>query len=98
MAYAMRESDWQQVGALMNRHWELNKVLDPNTTNAPIDEILAAARPYLLGAKLAGAGGGGFVMMIAKDEEAARRLEQVLDPARIYHHQLAQEGLEAILT
>jgi fucokinase len=98
MAYAMRESDWQQVGALMNRHWELNKVLDPNTTNAPIDEILAAARPYLLGAKLAGAGGGGFVMMIAKDEEAARPHEQVLDPARIYHHQLAQEGLEAILT
>ena len=40
MAYAMQEGDWEHLGALLDRHWALNQVLDPNTTNAPINALL----------------------------------------------------------
>ena len=60
MSYAMAEGDWKHLGELLDRHWQLNQILDPHTTNAPINAILDRARPYIYGAKLAGAGGGGF--------------------------------------
>lgn len=93
MGYAMQEADWAQLGALMDRHWALNKVLDPNTTNAPINEMLAEVRPYVYGAKLAGAGGGGFLMMATRSAEAAAELRARLDPAKVYRHAVAMDGL-----
>ncbi len=75
MSYAMAEGDWKHFGELMARHWQLNQVLDPNTTNAPINAILDRARPYVHGAKLAGAGGGGFLMLLARDPNAALELK-----------------------
>ena len=38
MVYAMQDGEWEHLGRLLDRHWELNKLLDPNTTNAPINE------------------------------------------------------------
>lgn len=38
-----------------NRHWQLNQILDPHTSNAPINSLLERVRPYISGAKLAGA-------------------------------------------
>ena len=61
MSYAMVEGDWKHLGGLLKRHWQLNQLLDPNTANAPINAILDRAGPYIHGAKLAGAGGGGFL-------------------------------------
>jgi galactokinase/mevalonate kinase-like predicted kinase len=78
MSYAMVEGDWKHLGNLLTRHWQLNQVLDPNTTNAPINAILDRARPYLYGAKLAGAGGGGFLMLLARDPDAAAKLKAEL--------------------
>ena len=66
MSFAMQEGDWDYLGRLLDRHWELNQVLDPNTTNAPINGLLSLVRPYIRGAKLAGAGGGGFMMLLAR--------------------------------
>lgn len=68
-----------RLGALMNRHWELNKILDPNTTERSINEMLAEVRPYVYGAKLAGAGGGGFLMMATRSGKAAAELRGRLD-------------------
>jgi fucokinase len=54
MSYAMVEGDWKHLGELLDRHWQLNQVLDPHTANAPINAILDRARPWIHGAKLAG--------------------------------------------
>jgi fucokinase len=78
MAYAMKESDWDYLGSLLDRHWQLNQILDPHTTNAPINALLERVRPYVSGAKLAGAGGGGFLMLLAKTPEDARDLRRFL--------------------
>ena len=45
MSYAMAEGDWKHLGELLDRHWQLNQVLDPHTANAPINAILDRARP-----------------------------------------------------
>jgi fucokinase len=76
MAHALREGAWDHLGALLDRHWQLNQILDPHTTNPAIGQLLAEARPLIRGAKLAGAGGGGFFIFLARDEEAAERLRQ----------------------
>jgi fucokinase len=78
MSYAMAEGDWKHLGDLVDRHWRLNQILDPHTANAPINAILERARPWIYGAKLAGAGGGGFLMLLARDAEAADALRTEL--------------------
>ncbi len=82
MSYAMVEGDWKHLGGLLDRHWQLNQLLDPHTANAPINAILNRARPYIHGAKLAGAGGGGFLMLLAKDEQAAGASAESADARR----------------
>ncbi len=98
MSYAMAEGDWKHLGELLDRHWQLNQVLDPNTTNAPINAILDRARPYIYGAKLAGAGGGGFLMLLARDPDAAMGLKHELskhslERGRVVSYSIAEDGL-----
>lgn len=98
MSFAMVEGDWKYLGELLNRHWQLNQILDPNTANAPINAILDRAQPYIYGAKLAGAGGGGFLMLLARDPQAALALRAALSlnaPATggIVPYRIAVDGL-----
>lgn len=98
MAYAMAEGEWKHLGRLLDRHWQLNQVLDPHTTNAPIAAILDRARPWIHGAKLAGAGGGGFLLFMARDAEAAAALRASLNrepgqKSAFVPYRIAQEGM-----
>jgi galactokinase/mevalonate kinase-like predicted kinase len=76
---------------LLDRHWQLNQILDPHTTNAPINNILARVRPYVSGAKLAGAGGGGYLILFAHDPDAAAALRKHL--GRVESVAIAKQGL-----
>ena len=98
MAYAMREGDWDHLGTLLNRQWELNLLLDPNTTNAPINRLLEQVRPFIRGVKLAGAGGGGFLILLARSPAASQDLREFLSHGNltdgaIYQCQIADQGL-----
>lgn len=98
MSYAMAEGDWEHLGELLDRHWRLNQILDPHTANAPINAILERARPWIHGAKLAGAGGGGFLLLLARDVEAAAALRAELSQAAasqgsVVDFRIATEGL-----
>ncbi len=98
MSYAMSEGDWKHLGELLDRHWQLNQVLDPNTANAPVNAILDCARPFIYGAKLAGAGGGGFLMLLARDPEAAAALRTAISDrthelSGVVSYRIASEGL-----
>jgi fucokinase len=98
MAQAMSAGDWDYLGAMMDRHWEMNKLLDPHTTNAAIEACLRDVRPFLSGAKLAGAGGGGFLMLLAKSPESARDLREHLssrdDGGHLFRYGIANQGLK----
>jgi fucokinase len=103
MSYAMAEGDWKHLGELLDRHWQLNQVLDPHTTNAPINVILELVRPWIYGAKLAGAGGGGFLMLLARDPEAADAVRAALareapGSAGFVPYRIAEDGLRVCAT
>jgi galactokinase/mevalonate kinase-like predicted kinase len=99
MAYAMQEGEWDHLGALLDRHWELNQILDPNTTNALLNALLAAVRPFIRGAKLAGAGGGGFLILLARSQAARQELHGFLREynagtgAAVCGSEIAKQGL-----
>jgi fucokinase len=75
-AEALSGGDFFQLGRILWRHWELNKQLDAGTSNPLIDSLMDSLRPHIEGAKLAGAGGGGFLLAVAKDgcKESIRRM------------------------
>ena len=98
MHSTMAEGDWEYLGRLIDEQWQLNQVLVPGATNAHIDALLSRVRPYVLGAKLAGAGGGGFLLMLAKSRQAAHELKALLSsPNRgegsLYDYHIAHDGM-----
>ncbi|MGQ9523692.1 MAG: fucose pyrophosphorylase domain-containing protein [Armatimonadota bacterium] len=81
MKECLLDGNLDRFGKLLSEHWELNKLMDPKTTDAEIERLFAAARPLCLGGKLAGAGGGGFMIILAKDDTAAHALRRALSEA-----------------
>jgi len=82
LARAMRDAleagDVSELGRLLSEHWVLNKRMDPGCTNPFIDGLFEMLGPYVNGGKLAGAGGGGFVIAVARDAQAAQDLPAAL--------------------
>lgn len=54
----------------MNRYWEQKKVLAPGCEPESVKEIMAILQPYCDGQLLVGAGGGGFMCVLTKEENA----------------------------
>ncbi|MDQ1301825.1 MAG: fucokinase / fucose-phosphate guanylyltransferase, partial [Chloroflexota bacterium] len=82
LALAMRDAlladDLDAFGVLLSEHWALNKRMDPGCTNPFIDGLFDVLTPYINGGKLAGAGGGGYAMVIARSAQAAESLAAAL--------------------
>ncbi|MCH5319737.1 MAG: bifunctional fucokinase/L-fucose-1-P-guanylyltransferase [Paramuribaculum sp.] len=78
MADSIQRSDFYRYGKLVAETWRLNKLLDSGTETVEIHNIIELIKDMCLGYKLPGAGGGGFLYMIAKDPEAAIRIRQIL--------------------
>lgn len=77
-ADVLQRQDEGGLGAVVHRSWELNCALDAGTNPPPIQALLARVSPWLRGAKLLGAGGGGYLLMVARDEAAAVRIRHEL--------------------
>jgi galactokinase/mevalonate kinase-like predicted kinase len=77
-ADAIQRNEWDAMGKALRKSWQLNQKLDASTNPPAIQSIFSAVEDYCLGAKLLGAGGGGFMLMVAKDAEAARRIRDTL--------------------
>ena len=71
---AIALGDMPGLGRVMNEVWRVHQELDPHCSNADVDAILREVEDLSLGAKLAGAGGGGFLGVLAKDKTAAGRI------------------------
>lgn len=94
MRAALTGGDLDKFGALMREHWDLNKRLDPNSTNAAVERVFSAALPFASGFKMVGAGGGGFAEIVARTARDARAMARAMPAAggRVYPWSLAQEG------
>jgi len=78
MSEAIRRRDLTAVGNLIRKSWEQNQLLDSGTNPPAVQQMIALIDDLCWGYKLPGAGGGGFLYMVAKDAEAAARIRQTL--------------------
>lgn len=96
----IQRGNFEQMGRLIGKTWAQNQALDNGTNPLGVQEITRQIDDLCLGYKLPGAGGGGYLYMVAKDEEAAARIRKTLnanplnDKARFVDMTLSQKGLE----
>ena len=83
MYEAIQRNDFLQTGLLMRKTWLQNQMLDNGTNPPAVAALTDLIDDLCLGYKLPGAGGGGYLYMIAKDPEAAARIKQILTENRI---------------
>lgn len=100
MYEALQRENFEEMGRLVRKTWQQNQLLDSGTNPPEIARITALIDDLCLGYKLPGAGGGGFLYMVAKDPEAAARIRQKLqqntpnDNARFVDMTLSHSGLQ----
>ncbi len=100
MYEAIQENNFQRVGLLMRRTWQQNQLLDSGTNPPAVKALTDLIDDLCLSYKLPGAGGGGYLYMIAKDSEAAARIKQILNThrpnknARFVEMTLSTSGLQ----
>lgn len=81
---ALEDGNTQLFGELMHEHWEHKKRRSGGMSNPQIDEWYdIGMKNGAIGGKLVGAGGGGFLMFMAKDRNQVR-------------HAMAKAGLEEV--
>jgi galactokinase/mevalonate kinase-like predicted kinase len=96
---AMASKEMKQFGELLDAAWNLKKQIDPDSTTAVIEDILARIRPHIYGATLLGAGGGGFVLIVCRSPQDANAVRRQLienppnDRARFFDFDISTEGL-----
>ena len=75
---AVQRGNFDEMGRLVGKTWEQNKKLDAGTNPPEVEAIIRRIHDYCLGYKLPGAGGGGYLYMVAKSPEAAARIRSIL--------------------
>ena len=83
MYEAIQQGDFRRTGLLVRKTWQQNQALDSGTNPAAVARLTQLVDDLCLGYKLPGAGGGGYLYMIAKDPEAAVRIRQILNDNKL---------------
>ena len=100
MCEAIQREDFVGVGRLIRKTWQQNQALDSGTNPRVCQRITELVDDLCLGYKLPGAGGGGYLYMVAKDPEAAARIKATLNShptnpgARFVDMALSRHGMQ----
>lgn len=100
MAYQARDyiktKNFDAIGGLMHQSWELKKRLAGTISNGTINDMYEAARNAgAIGGKIAGAGGGGFLLLYAPYERQ-NRVRSVLSNLQELPFRLEADGTKII--
>jgi D-glycero-alpha-D-manno-heptose-7-phosphate kinase len=69
---AILDADIDQVGELLDLSWQLKRQMAPNVSNGHLDALYARARAAgAVGGKVAGAGGGGCLLLFVPEPRQA---------------------------
>ncbi len=82
MCEVIQREDFEQMGRLVGKTWLQNQSIDNGTNPPEIQALTELVDDLCLGYKLPGAGGGGYLYMVAKDPEAAARIRHILNSNR----------------
>ncbi len=100
MYESIQRLDFDLMGRLLRENWLQNQALDSGTNPDAVKALTQQIDDLCLGYKLPGAGGGGYLYMIAKDQEAAARIKQTVNAhlpnvnARFVDMSLSRTGLQ----
>ncbi len=100
MYEAIQRNDFAEMGRLVRKTWQQNQLIDSGTNPDAVRRITDLIDDLCLGYKLPGAGGGGYLYMVAKDPEAAARVKQIIQQseqnpnARFVDMALSKKGLQ----
>lgn len=100
MCDAIQCADFSRMGALIRKTWAQNQAMDSGTNPDSVRKLTDLVDDLCLGYKLPGAGGGGYLYMVAKDSEAAARIRGILTEnrpnanARFVDMTLSETGLQ----
>lgn len=92
--------DFEGLAKNVLRSWHLNQKIDHGTNIPEIQELIDRITPWVLGYKLLGAGGGGFMLIFAQNERSAGNIirELTTNPinkrARFVDFSLSSTGLQ----
>ena len=96
----LQRESWDGLCNVVRRSWELNCALDFDTYPSAVQDILERVADWTAAAKLPGAGGGGYILFLAKDTEAALRIRHELTSrppnarARFVRMDISDTGLQ----
>ena len=76
---AVESCDWDSFCSAVNDYWLSKKALDPGSTNPLVELIIARMAPWISAVSLCGAGGGGFMFVIARSKDAKAKIRTVLE-------------------
>ena len=99
-ARALVRGDLERCAECLNEYWRDKKLLDAGSSNERVEEIAAAIKPYVSALSLAGAGGGGFMYILAKSASDTKKIRTILSRnppskwARFYDFAIDEEGLK----
>ena len=97
---AILRNDFEEMGRLIRKTWKQNQLLDEGTNPPAVQALTERIDDLCLGYKLPGAGGGGYLYMVAKDPDAALQIRRILTEnrpngrARFVEMSLSNKGLE----
>ncbi|MEW6236892.1 MAG: L-fucokinase [Candidatus Omnitrophota bacterium] len=96
MRQALAASDLEAVGSALDNYWEQKKRIAGGVEPANVAEMLAMLRPHIYGAALTGAGGGGFMILIAKEPRTKDKMRDILHPLKdsrsLTYHDIELDG------
>ena len=78
-AGALRRGDLDAFAACVNSYWRDKRLLDAGSTNEKVDDIIDLIRDRAAAVTLTGAGGGGFMYVLAKSPAGARGIRVTLE-------------------
>ncbi len=96
----IQRNDFQGLGLAVRRTWEQNQAIDAGTNPPSVKRLTDMIDDLCYGYKLPGAGGGGYLYMIAKNPDAAARIRHILNAnpqnanARFVEMTLSHNGLQ----
>ena len=99
-ADCLSRHDVSGFAARVQEYWELKKKIDPGSTNAGIEKLMSRVKGAANAVLLPGAGGGGFLFVIARSAAAARRLRANFESnppnphARVFDFDIDPVGLK----
>jgi len=97
---ALGKGSYSALCERVGESWALNQALDAGTNPPEVQAIFEKIAPFLAAGKLTGAGGGGYLFLMAHDEAAAKRIRERLttEPpnprARFVEFSLSDTGMQ----